>query len=59
MFPVINFLQELEKPPEDKLYGLRIHCWILVLAGKREVPEAFFLEALTGQPKPLEYTGIF
>ena len=59
MFHVINFLQELEKPPEDKLYGLRTHCWILVLAGKREVPEAFFLEALTGQPKPLEYTGIF
>jgi len=50
-------IAELEKPPEDKLYGLRIHCWILILAGKREVPEAFFLEALTGQPKSLEFTG--
>ena len=49
------FLQELEKPPPDKLHGLRVHCWVLVLSGKREVPESFFIEALTGQPKPLDY----
>ncbi|KAM4614463.1 dynein regulatory complex subunit 7 [Discoglossus pictus] len=32
----------------DPLYGLRVHCWVLVLSGKREVPEDFFIDALTG-----------
>ena len=40
--------QELEKPKPDKLHGLRVHCWVLVLSGKREVPEGFFIETLTG-----------
>jgi len=48
---------ELEKPPSDKLFGLRVHCWVLVLAGKREVPESFFIESLTGQSKALGYQG--
>ena len=50
-------VQELEKPPPDKLYGLRVHCWVLVLSGKREVPESYFIEALTGQVKPLNFNG--
>ena len=41
-------ISELEKPPPDDLYGMRIHCWVLVLAGKREVPENFFIEPSTG-----------
>lgn len=45
---ILFVLQELEKPPADDLYGLRIHSWVLVLAGKREVPENFFIEPLTG-----------
>ena len=40
--------QELEKPPPDPLHGLRIHAWVLVLSGKREVPESFFIEPFTG-----------
>ncbi|CAN2389309.1 Dynein regulatory complex subunit 7 [Pristimantis euphronides] len=32
----------------DPLYGRRVHCWVLVLAGKREVPDSFFIDALTG-----------
>nr|CAH8833855.1 unnamed protein product [Trichobilharzia regenti] len=52
---------ELYKPSEDPLYGLRIHAWILILPGKRDVSEGFFIEALTGQAKPLDcsmYLGI-
>lgn len=41
-------IAELEKPQPDELYGMRVHCWVLVLAGKREVPENFFIEPTTG-----------
>lgn len=40
--------EELEKPAPDELYGLRVHCWVLVLSGKREVPENFFIDPFTG-----------
>ncbi|XP_033127806.1 dynein regulatory complex subunit 7-like [Anneissia japonica] len=40
--------EELEKAPPDDLHGLRIHSWVLVLSGKREVPENFFIEPFTG-----------
>lgn len=54
-------IAEAERPPPDPLYGLRVHSWVLVLSGKREVPETFFIEALTGQAtstKDEEYLGI-
>ncbi|XP_076878344.1 dynein regulatory complex subunit 7 isoform X1 [Brachyhypopomus gauderio] len=41
--------QDTERPAPDPLYGLRVHCWVLVLPGRREVPENFFIEPLTGQ----------
>lgn len=44
-FPV----QELEKAKPDPLHGLRVHSWVLVLSGKREVPESFFIDPLTGR----------
>ncbi|KAH8855847.1 Dynein regulatory complex subunit 7 [Schistosoma japonicum] len=53
--------EEHYKPSIDPLFGLRIHAWILILPGKREVPEAFFIETLTGLAKPLDssmYLGI-
>ena len=37
------------KPPPDPLYGMRVHAWVLVLAGKREISESFFIEPLTGR----------
>ncbi|ESO96481.1 hypothetical protein LOTGIDRAFT_115813, partial [Lottia gigantea] len=49
--------EELEKPPPDPLYGLRIHTWILVLPGKREVAESFFIEPFTGLPHPVDSTN--
>uniref|UniRef100_A0A0G4H8L1 Dynein regulatory complex subunit 7 n=1 Tax=Chromera velia CCMP2878 TaxID=1169474 RepID=A0A0G4H8L1_9ALVE len=36
--------------PKDKdpLANKRVHCWVLIKAGKREVPEDLFLEPTTG-----------
>jgi hypothetical protein len=34
---------------EDELKGLRVHAWVLVLPGNREVAEAFFIEPSTGK----------
>ena len=31
------------------MQGLRVHAWVLVLAGKRQVAEAFFIEPSTGK----------
>lgn len=42
-------IAEDEKPKPDPLYGLRVHCWVLVLSGKREVPEDFFIDPFTGK----------
>ncbi|GAB1293504.1 Dynein regulatory complex subunit 7 [Apodemus speciosus] len=42
-------LLELEKAKPDPLHGLRVHSWVLVLSGKREVPESFFIDPLTGR----------
>jgi hypothetical protein len=39
---------EHEEVP-DELEGQRIHCWVLVRAGKREMPEDVFVEASTGK----------
>uniref|UniRef100_UPI003AAD29CD dynein regulatory complex subunit 7 n=1 Tax=Centroberyx gerrardi TaxID=166262 RepID=UPI003AAD29CD len=41
--------EESEQPPPDPLLGLRVHCWVLVLSGSREVPENFFIDPLTGK----------
>ncbi|XP_009892805.1 PREDICTED: coiled-coil domain-containing protein lobo homolog [Charadrius vociferus] len=40
--------KEVEKPEHDPLYGLRVHAWVLVLSGKKEVPETFFINPFTG-----------
>lgn len=42
-------MQEAEKAKPDPLHGLRVHSWVLVLSGKREVPESFFIDPLTGR----------
>ncbi|KAI9093129.1 hypothetical protein DFS34DRAFT_274340 [Phlyctochytrium arcticum] len=34
---------------DDELKGLRIHAWVLVLPGKREVAESFFIEPASGR----------
>lgn len=54
---MFSFFKEFEKPKPDKLHGLRVHCWVLVLSGKREVPESFFIETLTGNCDPLTHSA--
>lgn len=44
-FPV----QDVEKAKTDPLHGLRVHSWVLVLSGKREVPESFFIDPFTAR----------
>ena len=41
-------MKEAERPPPDPLFGQRVHAWVLVLPGRREVPAPFFVDALTG-----------
>lgn len=36
-------VDEEVNPEDDALYGLRVHCWVLVLPTKRGVPEPFFI----------------
>ncbi|XP_004704701.1 dynein regulatory complex subunit 7 isoform X1 [Echinops telfairi] len=42
-------LLEVEKMAPDPLHGLRVHAWVLVLSGKREVPESFFIDPFTAR----------
>uniref|UniRef100_A0A803W7B3 Dynein regulatory complex subunit 7 n=1 Tax=Ficedula albicollis TaxID=59894 RepID=A0A803W7B3_FICAL len=39
---------EVGMPKRDPLHGLRVHAWVLVLPGKRKVPETFFINPFTG-----------
>eukprot|EP00041_Stephanoeca_diplocostata_P038063 m.1474013 g.1474013 ORF g.1474013 m.1474013 type:complete len:974 (+) comp25152_c1_seq33:182-3103(+) len=53
--------QERRKPKHDRLYGLRTHCWVVVLQGRRGVPENFFIECSLGETastKSAQYLGI-
>uniref|UniRef100_A0A665U5U4 Uncharacterized protein n=1 Tax=Echeneis naucrates TaxID=173247 RepID=A0A665U5U4_ECHNA len=44
----VLLLLESEYRLPDPLRGLRVHCWVLVLAGSRGVFENFFIDPLTG-----------
>ncbi|NXU12354.1 DRC7 protein, partial [Pardalotus punctatus] len=43
-----EMVTEVDKPNRDRLHGLRVHAWVLVLSGKRKVPETFFINPFTG-----------
>mmetsp|Transcript_11522 Transcript_11522/g.29514 ORF Transcript_11522/g.29514 Transcript_11522/m.29514 type:complete len:965 (-) Transcript_11522:1299-4193(-) len=52
---------ERRKPVIDRLHGLRTHCWVMVLRGKRGVPEDFFIEPSLGETASVrseDYLGI-
>ncbi|XP_007574495.1 PREDICTED: dynein regulatory complex subunit 7 isoform X1 [Poecilia mexicana] len=36
----------------DPLQGFRVHCWVLVLSGRRSIEENFFIDPLTGCSYP-------
>ena len=46
---VCVLFQAEEEESVDKYHDLRVHCWVLVLSGKREVPQSFFIEPTTGE----------
>jgi hypothetical protein len=53
--------QFVENVLDDPLEGNRVHCWVLVMAGKRGVEQNFFIEPTTGTVYPVEespYLGI-
>ena len=53
--------EEAEEMSPDELDGQRFHCWVLVRAGKREMPEDVFVEASTGRVKSTDdpaYKGV-
>jgi len=37
----------------DVLYGQRVHAWVLVLSGKRDVSASFFVDAATARHQPV------
>jgi len=52
---------EDEEEEEDPLEGERVHAWVLVRAGKREVKDHFFIEASTGRTYSVDgspYLGV-
>lgn len=52
---------EEEELPPDELEGQRFHCWVLVRAGKRLMPEDVFVEASTGKVRSIDdasYKGV-
>ncbi|XP_059174636.1 dynein regulatory complex subunit 7-like [Physella acuta] len=53
--------QLLEAPPPDDLEGRRVHSWVMVLAGRRDISQTFFIEPTTGVAHPTgwdQYLGI-
>ena len=43
------YYKELERPAADVLYGQRVHSWVLVLSGKRDVMSSFFIDLPTAR----------
>ncbi|KAJ0070705.1 hypothetical protein NL108_017914 [Boleophthalmus pectinirostris] len=42
-------------PAPDPLWGLRVHFWVLVLAGSRSVEHDFFIDPLSGNSFPTKH----
>ncbi|XP_068196624.1 dynein regulatory complex subunit 7 [Antennarius striatus] len=40
--------QRREQRSADPMRGIRVHCWVLILSGSRDVQKNFFIDALTG-----------
>lgn len=37
---------------DDELVGLRVHAWVMILPGSRDIADPFFLESSTGRAYP-------
>lgn len=38
----------------DELRGRRVHAWVVLLAGKRELPDNYYVEPSTGSVRPID-----
>lgn len=47
--PSLQLPDNVTEVTKDDLEGLRVHAWVLILPGKREIAEAFFIEPSTGK----------
>ena len=47
--------EEPDMLPEDYYEGHRIHCWVLLKKGKREVEDDLLLEPSTGRMYPVKH----
>jgi len=47
--PDIGEEDEIPVKSIDPLHGQRVHCWVLVRAGKRDVENSFYIEPTTGR----------
>ena len=67
--PALNISEQKSSKPETPLttekpdiyHGLRIHFWVLVMPGEREIIEPFFIEPITAKIFPTDhenYLGI-
>lgn len=54
----VQELQEQATPQDvDEYEGLRLHFWVLVLPGQREIADPFFIEATTGKIYPVDHAS--
>lgn len=51
--------EEPDMLPEDYYEGQRIHCWVLLKKGKREVEGDLFLEPSTGRIYPVKHNPYY
>ena len=49
-------VNEVDTDGDDTLYGRRVHAWVLVLAGHRDIHESIFVEPSTGAILPLDFS---
>jgi hypothetical protein len=45
---------EPDYEPEDEFGRTRIHAWVMILAGSREMPNSIFIEPTTGREYELD-----
>lgn len=48
-----------EEEAVDVLKGRRAHCWVLLLAGRRELPDNFYVEPSTGEVRRADEAGCY
>ncbi|XP_055346646.1 dynein regulatory complex subunit 7-like [Paramacrobiotus metropolitanus] len=48
-----------ENPETDPYFHRRVHAWIVIVPGKRDIADAFFIEPLTGTAFPATHSEFY